>query len=146
MRVGILSDTHNLLRPRVLVYASILLAVTIAAAASLYLRVPLKVDVIRDRAAIARDVEGGWVENVYRLQIMNTTEQARAFEIRVSGLPQMHVWGESILGMPAASSRMVPIKVRAAPAEPGSHRIEFHVIAIGVEGVEVTEESVFIVR
>ena len=136
----------RLARPRVLVYSFILLAVAAAAAATLYLRVPLKVDVIRDRAAIAREVEGGLIENLYRLQIMNTTEEARAFEVRVSGLPEMHVWGESILGMPAASSRMVPIKVRAAPVEPGSHRIEFHVIAIGVAGVEVTEESVFIVR
>ena len=133
-------------RPRVLVYAFILLALAAATAATLYLRVPLKVDVIRDRAAIAREVEGGLIENLYRLQIMNTTEEARAFEVRVSGLPQMHVWGESVLGMPAASSRMVPIKVRAAPAEPGSHRIEFQVIAIGVQGVAVTEESVFIVR
>jgi cytochrome c oxidase accessory protein FixG len=136
----------RLLRPRVVVYSLILLAIAVATAATLYLRVPLKVDVIRDRAAIAREVEGGLIENLYRLQIMNTTEEARAFEVRVSGLPEMHVWGESILGMPAASSRMVPIKVRAAPVEPGSHRIEFHVIAIGVAGVEVTEESVFIVR
>ena len=136
----------RLLRPRVVVYSLILLAIAVATAATLYLRVPLKVDVIRDRAAIAREVEGGLIENLYRLQIMNTTEEARAFEVRVSGLPEMHVWGESILGMPAASSRMVPIKVRAAPAAPGSHRIEFHVIAIGVAGVEVTEESVFIVR
>ena len=136
----------RLARPRVLAYSFILLAVAAAAAATLYLRVPLKVDVIRDRAAIAREVEGGLIENLYRLQIMNTTEEARAFEVRVSGLPQMHVWGESVLGMPAASSRMVPIKVRSAPVEPGSHRIEFQVIAIGVEGVAVTEESVFIVR
>ena len=70
-----------------LVYSAILGAVAIAAAVSLSLRTPLKVDVIRDRAAMAREVEGGLIENVYRLQIMNTTEQARAFEIAVSGLP-----------------------------------------------------------
>jgi cytochrome c oxidase accessory protein FixG len=133
-------------RPRVLVYGFILLAITAAAAASLYLRVPLKVDVIRDRAAIAREVDGGLIENVYRLQIMNTTEQARAFEITVSGLPGIQVWGEPTVGVPAASSRMVPVKVRAEPAAAGTHPIEFQVRALGADKVSVREESVFIVR
>ena len=139
--------TH-VLRARVLIYAALLLAITGAIAASLYLRVPLKLDVIRDRAAIAREVEGGQIENVYRLQVMNTVEQARAFELTASGIPGIHVWGEATIGVGAATSRSVPIKVRipADAAKPGSHRIEFHLRAIGVEGVEVREHSVFIVR
>jgi cytochrome c oxidase accessory protein FixG len=136
----------RVLRPRVLVYAAILASIATAAAASLYLRTPLKVDVIRDRAAIAREVEGGLIENVYRLQIMNTTEEARAFTVGVRGLPDIHVWGEPTVGVPAATSRMVPIKVRAAPAPSGTHPIEFEVRALGVENVAVTEHSVFIVR
>jgi cytochrome c oxidase accessory protein FixG len=139
-------ETH-MLRPRVLVYSAILALITIAAAASLYLRVPLKVDVIRDRAAIAREVEGGLIENVYRLQLMNTTEQARAFDINVSGLPGILVWGENITGVPAAETRMVPVRVRVDAATPsGSHPIEFTVRALGVAGVEVREGAVFIVR
>lgn len=138
---------RRVLRPRVLVYSSILAAITLAAATSLWLRVPLKVDVIRDRAAIAREVEGGLIENVYRLQIMNTTEQARAFEIGASGLPGIHVWGESTIGVPAATSRMVPVRVRVEPGQaPGSHPIEFTVSALGVESVTVRESAVFIVR
>jgi polyferredoxin len=135
------------LRPRVFVYSFILLAIVAAAATSLWLRVPLKVDVIRDRAAIAREV-GEEVENVYRLQIMNTTEQARAFEISVSGLPGVHVWGEPIAGVPAAASRMVPVRVRveAGDLAPGSHPIEFTVRALGAHGVEVREGAVFIIR
>jgi len=136
----------RVLRPRVLVYAAILASIATAAAASLYLRTPLKVDVIRDRAAIAREVEGGLIENIYRLQIMNTTEEARAFYLSVRGLPDIHVWGEPTVGVPAATSRMVPVKVRAAPAASGTHPIEFEVRALGVEGVAVTEHSVFIVR
>jgi cytochrome c oxidase accessory protein FixG len=136
----------RVLRPRVLVYGFILFLIAVAAAASLYLRVPLKVDVIRDRAAIAREVEGGLIENVYRLQIMNTTEEARAFEISVSGLPGIQLWGEPVVGVPAAASRMVPVKVRAEPAQVGTHPIEFRVRALGVDDVAVTEDSVFIVR
>ena len=139
---------RRVLRPRVLVYSAILGLVAAAGAASLYLRVPLKVDVIRDRAAISREVEGGLIENVYRLQVMNTEERARAFEIEVSGLPTIHLQGESTIGIPAAGNRLVPVKVRIEPgrAAPGTHPIEFSVRALGVEGVAVREKSVFVVR
>jgi cytochrome c oxidase accessory protein FixG len=137
----------RLFRPRVLVYSAILALIAAVVAASLYLRVPLKVDVIRDRAAIAREVEGGLIENVYRLQIMNTTEQARAFDINVSGLPGILVWGENITGIPAAETRMVPVRVRVDAVTPsGTYPIEFTVRALGVAGVEVREGAVFIVR
>jgi cytochrome c oxidase accessory protein FixG len=149
------STTHTVegtaarvVRPRVLVYAGVLLAIATAVGASLYMRVPLKLDIMRDRAAIAREVEDGMIENVYRLQVMNTTEEARAYELGVSGLPGLQLWGEPTLGVGAATSRIVPVKVRlpAAAAKPGSHPIEFHLRALGVEGVEVRERSVFIVR
>ncbi len=136
------------LRPRILAYSAILGLAAAAGAASLYARVPLKVDVIRDRAAISREVEGGLIENVYRLQVMNTEERARAFEIEVSGLPSIHLQGESTIGIPAAGNRLVPVKVRIGPgqAAPGTHPIEFSVRALGVEGVAVREKSVFVVR
>jgi len=78
---------------------------------------------------------------------MNTTEQARALEISVSGLPGIHVWGEGTVGVPAATSRMVPVRVRVEPGvAPGSHAIAFTVRALGVDGVEVREGAAFIVR
>ncbi len=135
-------------RPRVLVYGAILGAIVAAAGVSLWLRVPLKVDVIRDRAAIAREVEGGLIENVYRLQVMNTAEQQRSFHVAVSGVPSVHIPGDARIEVDAASSRMVTLKVRTQPGavSPGTHRIQFEVSADGVEGVAVREKSVFIVR
>jgi len=135
-------------RPRVLVYTGILALIVAAAAASLWLRVPLKVDVIRDRAAIAREVEGGLVENVYRLQIMNTTEEPRRFEISADGLPSLELASPAEVELPAASSREVTVRLRVDPAEvlPGTHKIEFEVRALGEDGVKVEEKSVFIVR
>jgi cytochrome c oxidase accessory protein FixG len=137
----------RLLRPRVVLYATILAAMSAATAASLYLRVPLKVDVIRDRAVISREVEGGLIENVYRLQIMNITEQARAFEIAVAGLPGIHIAGGDTTGVGPAEARMVPVRVRIDPgAAAGSHPIEFTVHALGADRVQVRESTVFIVR
>ncbi len=134
-------------RPRVLVYSTILLAILAAAVVSLYLRVPLKVNVIRDRAAISREV-GDDIENVYRLQIMNTTEASRVYEIRVGGLEDIHIEGEHRVEVDATGSRIVPLRVRVERDEvkPGTHPIEFSVSAVGVGGERVREKSVFIVR
>ena len=135
-------------RPRVLVYSAIIWAVIGAAMLGLYLRVPLKVDVIRDRAALAREVEGGQIENVYRLQVMNTTEVNRMYEISVSGLPSLRIATEpSVLNGPT-ESRMVPVRVRIDPGRvaPGTHKIVFGVRAMDDASIAVQEPSVFIVR
>jgi cytochrome c oxidase accessory protein FixG len=136
------------LRPRVLIYSAILLAVVLATAASLWLRVPLKVDVIRDRAAISREVEGGLIENVYRLQIMNTTETARDFDLRAEGLPGLRIAGEMRVPVDAAQTRMVTVRLRvpAGQSAPGTHRVYFSVSAAGDAKIAVREKSVFIIR
>jgi polyferredoxin len=135
-------------RPRVLLYSAILLGIVVAAGVSLWLRVPLKVDVIRDRAAIAREVEGGAIENVYRLQLINTEEEERYYYVSVGGLPGIHLATRGDFLVDGASSRMVTVRVRVGPgAVPaGTHPIQFQVSAAGIAGVEVHEKSVFIVR
>jgi cytochrome c oxidase accessory protein FixG len=132
-------------RPRVLVYSAILWAIILAAGVSLWQRVPLKVDVIRDRAAISRQVEGGQVENVYRLQIMNVTEAPRTYGIAVAGLEGLRIEGTERVAVGPATSAAVPLKVRGRAA-PGTHRIEFLVSAEGAPEERVREKSVFIVR
>ncbi|MGA8005744.1 MAG: cytochrome c oxidase accessory protein CcoG [Burkholderiales bacterium] len=143
---------RRVFRPRSLIYLAILAGIVVAAGASLALRVPLKVDVIRDRAALAREVGDGEIENVYRLQIINTTEKPQRYRIGVEGLEDIHIAGPTEVEVGPASSRELPFKVRVhAEREhlaPGTHRIEFTVRALGEgEGrVKVEEKSVFIVR
>jgi len=135
-------------RPRVLAYCAILAGIVAAAAVSLALRVPLKVDVIRDRTVIAREVEGGAIENVCSLQIMNTAEAARVFEIAAAGLPGLSVAGETRVAVGPAASRTVALRLRIGPGQAGAgkHKIEFAVRATDDEAVAVREKSVFIVR
>ncbi len=135
-------------RPRVLVYSAVLWIIIISAGVALWNRVPLKVDVIRDRAAISREVEGGMIENVYRLQIMNTSEAPRAYRLSVSGISGIRIPGEAVIEVEGAASRMVPVKVRVAPGAvaAGTHRIEFGIESTDDTSVAVREKSVFIVR
>ena len=133
------------LRPRVLVYSAILLAVTVALFGHLALRTPLKVDVMRDRGSLGREVEGGMIENVYQLQLINTTESPRRLRIRVDGIASAVVASEPEIDVPPVQPRLVPVRVRvpAGASPPGSSRIEFLVEALDDPAVAVREKSTF---
>ncbi len=118
----------RMLRPRTLIYTGLLVVIVAATGASLALRNPLKVDVIRDRGALAREAAPGVIENVYRIQIMNTDESARSFTITAEGIPGLRVEGvDQPLAVAAAGSRLIPVRLQvpADAGKPGSNAIEF---------------------
>jgi cytochrome c oxidase accessory protein FixG len=134
-------------RPRVLVYSAVLGAVAIAMAGSLWMRPLVKLDVIRDRGALAREVEGR-IENVYRLQVMNTGESARRFTLAANGPAALGAL-EVVAEMPSLeiaplATRMIGVRVRAErrAAARGSQPIEF---VLASEGLRVAEKSRFLV-
>ncbi len=137
---------RRLMRPRVLVYTAVLGLLVAAMTASLALRTPLKVDVIRDRGSMGREAEDGRIENVYRLQLMNTSETPRQFRLQVSGMAGAGIVDADVVALDGASTRAVPVRVRAEGAgQAGSHRIEFTVTALDDPAVAVREEAAFIV-
>ena len=115
------------------------------------MRPAFKVDVVRDRGAMARVVGQGQIENVYRLQIMNATEQAHRYVLAVSGLKGARVVSDTQFTVDAAGARWIPVRVQAPPdvAAAGSHAITFLVstpdVSPDVSRNEVTEKSVFLV-
>ena len=145
---------RRVLRPRVLVYSTVLGAICVALVASLALRTPFRVDVVRDRGALARLVEDGRIENVYRLQLMNASERPQRFRIAVSGLPGATVIGAHEVGVGAAESRWTPVVVQVPPdaaqrAGGGAHVIEFNIEQLSASGAEPvwrrSERSTFLV-
>ncbi len=137
------------LRPRVLVYSAILAAITVAVLGSLFLRTPLKVDVIRDRGALARMVEQGRIENVYRLQIMNATESTQRYRVTVQGLQGIGLAPrpDVVVEVQPTEVRAVGVSVQIPPgsAATGSHPIEFDIRSVDQAELGVTEPSTFIV-
>ncbi|MGE4112360.1 MAG: cytochrome c oxidase accessory protein CcoG, partial [Burkholderiales bacterium] len=139
---------RHIARPRVLVYSGLLVVVVIAFFGGLLLKSSLKVDVIRDRGAMMRDAPGGMIENVYRLQFINTDEAPRRYKVTVDGLPGLSVSAAMPIEVPAATTRAFPVSVRADPAllKPGSHAIVFHVSDIDRPDVRADETSRFFVK
>jgi len=145
---------RRVMRPRVLVYTTILLLLVLALGTSIALRSPFRVDVVRDRGALARIVDNGLVENVYRLQVMNATEQPQTYRVAVKGLPGITLDGADTVEVGPAQARWMPAAVRvppeaAAQAGAGAHPIQFEIerLAHGADDRPVTtvEKSTFVV-
>lgn len=135
----------HVLRPRVVLYSTILMSITIAAAWSLAVRIPLKVDVIRDRATLTREVEDGLIENVYTLRIINTSEEARRYSLDVSGLQGISIVGPKVVDVPPAATQNMLVSVRALPESgvKGANLIYFDVKALDQVNISVHEKASF---
>ena len=134
------------MRPRVLIYSTILAAIAVAVGVSLYLRVPMKVDVIRDRGALARMVEQGRIENVYRLQIMNATEQKQDVTIAVEGMPGIVLASEPTVEVLPTEVRTLAVRVQIPPSnESGAHPIVFKLQSQNDPAIHLDEKTTFLV-
>jgi polyferredoxin len=73
-------------RARILVYGAILVGVCVALVISVLLRVPLALDVLRDRSALYRETVDDDIENVYTLKVMNMDSMPHAYRLDVGGI------------------------------------------------------------
>ena len=136
---------QRVFRTRTMIYAGILGLIVLMAGVSLALRMPLKVDVIRDRG-LPRVTDAGAVDNVYRLQVINTEELSHRFTIDVSGIQGVDVISERDFVLPPAASKAIPVRVRVPQGSvgPGSNPITFIVRDKENTAVSVTEKAVFL--
>ena len=136
----------RVLRPRVLIYGALLLALMSAFGVGLVLRTPLGVDVIRDRNALYRLLDDSRVENVYDVKILNKSEQRRRFVLEVHGPGAL-----TLDPLPAifevGGGEVLPVvtRVRRSAYEPlGSEDIQFVVWAEDAPGVRAVTTARFI--
>ena len=126
-----------------------------ALGASLALRAPFKVDVVRDRGTLAREVDDGQHRERLPAADMNADERAQRFTLlgRRLGAPRAcraahrpaRAFPRDRPGLPRAS---IAVRVQAAPHDAeGSQPIEFELKTVDGEGSAVTlhEKSRFMV-
>ena len=137
--------TH-VLRPRMIVYAVILLALIAGLVTSMATRTPVILDVIRDRNTLYRELPGDMIENTYTLKLINQSEQDRSFVLGVTGLEGIVLdgVGETII-VEGGGVLSFPVRARAPREDSyGIMNIEFIVTAVDDESVVVAEDSRFL--
>lgn len=133
------------LRPRVIVYSVLLIGLAFGTSWSIATRVPLKVDVIKDRNMLSREADDGTIENTYQLQIMNTSEHAGRFRISLAEQPGLTIAGETVVSIPGGEIGTPSVVVKAEPGTlpKGSTPLVFSVADEAAPEVVAHEKSKF---
>ncbi len=137
----------HVLRPRVIVYALFLLALTGGLVYSISQRVPIELDIIRDRNMLYRETDMGLVENVYTLKLINMDERPHRFKLTVAGLEGLQLdIAQDVIEVASAEVRNLPVRVRIDPInlKRPSTSITFTIEAQDDSGLTTTQSGRFI--
>ena len=105
----------RVVRPRVIIYGVLLLAMLAGFGAAVANRSTLIVDVIRDRNTLYRELPGGLLENVYTITFVNKTEVERSYTVSASGIDGLEVELDAPLPLLSGPGevRRVPLRLNA---------------------------------
>jgi polyferredoxin len=108
-------------------------------------RVPVDLDVLRDRNALYRELTDGRVENVYTVRIINKDQRAHDFRVTSSGLPNAVVDADHELQHVLAEEvKTVVVRVRVpADQEHGGHDFRIAVEAVDAATVKASSKARF---
>jgi polyferredoxin len=117
----------RVLRPRILVYGTLLIALIVAWSWGIGHRSMLIAEVLRDRNALYRIAEAGLVENAYTLKLVNKDEHAQSFRLRLESSTPGIVLRGGVQQVQAGPGQVLSIPVVAqAPADTaGRHELHF---------------------
>lgn len=138
--------THKLLRPRLIGYGMVLTAMIVAFFIVLLNRVPLQMDIIRDRNALFRINYEDNVENTYTLKIMNKTQEQQSYAVTFTGLDgaTAHI-PDNIVALPGELVTL-PVTVEISPDKLAQRNttVYFTVQSLNDESQSVVEETRFL--
>lgn len=140
-------EKKRLLRPKVVGYMGALLVIVTIFVYSLASRVPLGLDVIRERSQLYQTNLQGVVENVYTLKIRNMDQHPHTYKIGVSGIKDVQFAGAREVAIGAGEILSLPLRLLADSGQLDSPNIPiiFSVVATDSEEyLEATAESRFI--
>jgi cytochrome c oxidase accessory protein FixG len=138
--------TH-LLRPRVIIYFVILLAITAALIYSMATRIPLELDIIRDRNALYRTTSEGMVENIYTLKISNMDRVAHTYSIAFdSDFSIKPILRKSQVTVESGTVANLSLRIQADPVDLKSISQDVHITikSLNNDKLTVTEQGVFL--
>jgi cytochrome c oxidase accessory protein FixG len=136
----------NVLRPRTIIYALLLLGLTVGLLVAVATRVPLELDIIRDRVALYTTTDDGLVENIYTLKLLNMDDDDHAYDIRIEGLKDAELLGAEDVFVPAGSVQDLVVSIQVDPysLDRPSNEIQFHIVALDNPDLQRTESARFL--
>ena len=114
---------------------------------SMATRIPLELDVIRDRIALYRENNEGLIENVYLLKVINLDNKAHQYSLTVSGIPDLQLdIGNNRIAVSPGEVIELPVRLAADPTDlkKRSTEVHFHLQAKDSDKLKVDEAARFL--
>jgi cytochrome c oxidase accessory protein FixG len=107
----------HFVRAKLIGYAIVLMIMSAMLVLEIVNRVPLSLDIIRDRTELAKENFNGDIENVFTLKILNMSQTDNTYKLSIEGLenPQWH--GKQEVLVKAAAVYTLPISISVDPYE-----------------------------
>lgn len=141
----LLGKPARILRPRVVLYALILIAMTAGTFYSILTRAPIAMDIIRDRNSLYRETNEGLIENVYVIKILNMDKRAHAYTLTAEGIKDLILKTDATSAIIVASGEVVELPVRiqvdADNLTKRSSEIRFTLNAVSHAGVVQNQDN-----
>ncbi len=135
-------------RPRLFGYAAVLLAICMGFVWMLTHRVPLELDIIRDRARLYREHWDGSVENTYQLHVINREDRDRRYRLSAEAdFPfELKSRKGEVLDVPAGEQFALAVQLvsQGDPNEAANRTVRFVVETLDEPHYRVIEESRFL--
>lgn len=106
--------TH-ILRPRLLGYAAAVVIMLGLFATALLTRIPLELEVLRDRDQVYRETVDGAIENVYTVKLLNKDGQSHRYALRIEGPAGIELRGRHHIDAEAGELVELPLRLSLPP-------------------------------
>ncbi|MFT6910245.1 MAG: cytochrome c oxidase accessory protein FixG, partial [Oleiphilaceae bacterium] len=136
----------HMFRPKSIAYAALLSIMIGAFSYTLITRIPLGLDVIRDRGALYQLTGMGQIENTYTLKIMNMSDEKQDFLLSVSGLEGLKISTTTDITVLSGEVFSLPTSVEVDPKymTQSTYDIEFIIQSKDQPSLKAESESRFL--
>jgi len=139
--------TTNLFRPRIIIYASLLIIVSLTLVYSIATRIPLELDIIRDRNALYRETVDGLIENIYTLKLINMDTKDHQYKLHIDGLKEMvFIQPKAEIKIKSGEIINLAVRIQIDPVNISktSSNVNFYLSSTDQPELAVTEQARFI--
>ena len=136
----------QIIRPKLVGYAAACVIMIIAFVFALADRVPLTLDVVRDRGQLYREAPGQHIENAYMLKINNMTDKEQTYRISLVEKDRFEYKGWLEVPVEPGETFAVPVTLSIPRDQLTESKVEvtFEVTSVDDESKYAVEQSTFV--
>lgn len=138
--------TSRIIRPRIIIYGLVLLSIIVIFIYLLDQRIPVGLDVFRDRNQLYRET-AGLIENVYTLKILNMDDRSHEYNLKADGIHELKLLiDHNPVFVEGGSVENVVVRLRAEEDDLGkrSSDVVFTLTAVDDQNLSVKEKAKFL--